>query len=168
MYPVTLLGKVLCVVYAFFGIPITILFLRLIGQYIFRGQRWFVTAIETRCTRKFDPPNRLNGKCFVLGFIYLLLLLLTGAGVQMWVEDDWSYERSIYFYAMSFTTVGFGDMLPINKYIVVAFIFLQLTAVSSMLHAAASMTLIRRVTARFDDDDERDIHANGKDVQANV
>lgn len=142
---VTTLGKVLCVLYAIFGIPITILLLRLIGQYMLGGQRCLITAIETRCLGRSGPPNRLNKKCFAFGFIYLLLLLLVGAAAQMKAEG-WSYEDSLYFYVISFTTVGFGDLIPNNKYICVPFTLLGLTAVSNILHAAPSMALIKRVT----------------------
>ncbi|XP_068716314.1 potassium channel subfamily K member 9-like [Montipora foliosa] len=149
--PATALGKALCVLYAIFGIPVTILLLRLIGQFILRGQRCFITWIEKRCLRINGPTSHLNGKCFLLGLIYLLLLLLVGAGVQMWAEE-WSYENSLYFYVISFTTVGFGDLLPTNKYITVPFILLGLTAVSNVLHAAASMALVKRVTVGSKDE----------------
>ncbi|KAK2564798.1 TWiK family of potassium channels protein 18 [Acropora cervicornis] len=63
----------------------------------------------------------------------------------MWAEE-WSYGESLYFYIITFSTVGFGDLLPTNKYVTVPFIFLGLTAVSNILHAAASMALVKRVT----------------------
>lgn len=70
--------------------------------------------------------------------IYLFTVLIIAAATQMWAEE-WSYGESFYFYVITFSTVGFGDLLPTNKYVTVPFIFLGLTAVSNILHAAASM-----------------------------
>jgi len=152
--PVTSLGKGLCVVYAFFGIPITILLLRFIGQQMLRGERSLITAIEKHCLGRNGAPSRLNEKCFLFGFVYLLLLLLIGAAIQMKVEG-WSYGDSLYFYVVTFTTVGFGDLLPQEaKYITVPFILLGLTAISNILHAAAAVALIKRVTAGSQVNDE--------------
>lgn len=132
--------------YAIFGIPITILLLRLIGQLMLRGQRSLITAIESGCLGRNGPPSRLNEKCFLFGFVYLLLLLLIASAAQMMIEG-WSYGESFYFYVITFTTVGFGDLYPQQaRYITIPFIFLGLTAISNLLHAAAAMALIRRVT----------------------
>ena len=55
---------------------------------------------------------------------------------------------------VTFTTVGFGDLLPREaRYITVPFILLGLTAISNILHAAAALALIKRVTA---DSQEKD------------
>lgn len=154
MIPVTFLGKALCVVYAIFGIPITILLLRFIGQQMLRGERSLIRAIERRCLGKSGPPCRLNEKCFLIGFVYLLLLLVIGAAAQMTAEG-WGYGESFYFYVVTFTTVGFGDFYPQKaKFITIPFIFLGLTAISNILHAAAAVALIRRVTAGSQEDDE--------------
>lgn len=157
--PVTALGKILCVVYAFFGIPITILLLRFIGQQMLRGERSLITAIERRCLGRNGAPSRLNEKCFLFGFVYLLLLLLIGAAAQMKAED-WSYGNSLYFYVITFTTIGYGDLYPQEaKYITVPFILLGLTAISNILHAAAAMALIRRVTAGSQENDKTEKQA---------
>ena len=142
-------------VYAIFGIPITILLLRIIGQQMLRGQRSLIKTIERCCLGRNGPPCRLNEKCFLLGFIYLLLLLAIGAAVQMTAED-WNFGESFYFYVVTFSTVGFGDLLPQAKYITIPFIFLGLTAISNILHAAAAMALIRRVTDGSMQNDEPD------------
>ena len=153
-YPATSLGKGLCVVYAFFGIPITILLLRFIGQQMLRGERSLITAIEKRCLGRNGTPSRLNEKCFLFGFLYLLALLLIGAAAQMKAES-WSYGDSFYFYVVTFTTVGFGDLLPVKaKYITVPFILLGLIAISNILHAAAAVALIKRVTAGSQENDK--------------
>ena len=148
MFPVTLIGKVVCGVYAAFGIPITILLLRFIGQQMLRGERALITTIERSCLKRNGPPGHLNEKCFVFGCLYLLVLVFVGAGASMIIEEGWSYEESIYFYVITFTTVGFGDVYPQKgRYVTIPFIFLGLTAISNILHAAAAWALIRRVTA---------------------
>ena len=155
-YPATPLGKGLCVVYAIFGIPITILLLRFIGQQMLRAERSLITGIEKHCMGRNGAPSCLNEKCFMFGFMYLLLLLLIGAVVQMKAEG-WSYGDSLYFYVVTFTTVGFGDLLPQEaKYITVPFILLALTAISNILHAAAAVALIKRVTAGSQEKDKTD------------
>ena len=133
---------------------ITILLLRFIGQQMLRGERSLITAIEKHCLGRNGAPSRLNEKCFLFGFMYLLYLLLIGAAVQMKAEG-WSYGDSLYFYVVTFTTVGFGDLLPREaRYIAVPFILLGLTAISNILHAAAAVALIKRVTAGSQEKDK--------------
>lgn len=147
----TLLGRILCVLYALCGIPITILLLKLLGQYVMRGQRSLITAFETRCLGRRGPPSRLNEKCLALCFIELLLLLFTVAAAQM-LAEDWSFTECLYFYVISSTTVSFGDYYAQHgRYITISFIFLGLTAVSSILHAASSLTLVKHVTKGSDE-----------------
>ena len=141
-------------VYAIFGIPITILLLRFIGQQMLRAERSLITTIEKHCMGRNGAPCRLNEKCFVFGFMYSLLLLFIGAAVQMKAEG-WSYGDSLYFYVVTLTTVGFGDLLPQEaKYTTVPFILLGLTAISNILHAAAAVALIKRVTAGSQEKDK--------------
>ena len=145
--PVTSLGKGLCVVYAFFGNPITILLFKVIGQQILRGERSLITAIEKHCLGRNRDPSCLNGKFLLLAIVYFLLLLLIGAAAYMKAEG-WNYVDGLYFYSITFTTVGFGDLLPQKERdIALPFILLGLIAISNILHAAAAVALIKRVTA---------------------
>ena len=112
-----------------------------------RAERSLITTIEKHCLGRNGAPSCLNEKCFLVGFVYLLFLLLIGANTQMKTEG-WSYGDSLYFYVVTFTTVGFGDLLPRQaRYIAVPFILLGLSAISNILHAAAAVALIKRVTA---------------------
>ena len=145
--PVTSLGKGLCVVYAFFGIPITILLFKVIGQQMLRGERSLITTIEKRFLGRIGAPSCLNEKCLLFAVVYFLMLLLIGAAAHVKAEG-WSHGDGLYFYAITFTTVGFGDLIPQEeRYIAVPFILLGLTAISNILHAAAAVALIKRVIA---------------------
>lgn len=144
--PKTGLGKGLCILYAIFGIPLTILLLRLIGLEMLHSERRLINAIEGRFLRRNRPLHHLHHKCFLLAILFWLLLLLVGAAVQM-LAEDWSYGDSLYFYTSTFMTVGFGDLVPLARYISVPLTMLGLAAVSNILHGAASLPLIRRITA---------------------
>ena len=114
-----------------------------------RGERSLVTTIEKCFLRRNGAPSYLNEKCLLLAIVYFLLLLLVGASAHVKTQN-WSYGESLYFFAITFTTVGFGDFVPQKleeKYITVPLILLGLASISNLLHAAAALTLIKRVTA---------------------
>ena len=99
--PVTSLGKGLCVVYAVFGNPITILLFKVIGQQILRGERSLITAIEKHCLGRNRNPSCLNGKFLLLAIVYFLLLLLIGAAAYMKAEG-WSYVDGLYIFLLDY------------------------------------------------------------------
>ena len=114
-----------------------------------RGERSVIKAVEKGFLGRNGAPSYLNEKCLLLAIMYFLLLLLIGAASHVKTQD-WSYGESLYFYAITFTTVGFGDVVPQKleeRYITVPFILLALAAISNLLHAAAALTLIKRITA---------------------
>ena len=142
--------------YAFFGIPITILLFKVIGQQMLQGERSLVTAIEKHFLGRNGPPSCLNEKCLLLAIMYFLLLLLIGADAHAKAEG-WSYGDGLYFYAITFTTVGFGDLLPQEeRYIAVPFILLGLTAISNILHAAGALALIKSITVSNQERENRE------------
>ena len=101
----------LCIFYALFGIPINILFLQLIGERMLHGEKYLVTKFETKCLKREGVPKYLNEKCSLLGFLLLLILLLSCAGLHTEI-DDWTYFEGFYAFFITFTTVGFGDLIP--------------------------------------------------------
>lgn len=112
-----------------------------------QGERSLIKTIEKRFLGRNGAPSCLNEKCLLLAIVYFLFLLLIGAAAHMKAEG-WSYRDGLYFYAITFTTVGFGDLIPHKeRYITVPFILLGLTAISNVMHAAAALTLIKRVTS---------------------
>ena len=151
-------GRILCIFYAFFGIPINILFLQVIGEVLLNVQQALVTRFETGCLKTEDVPKFLNEKCTLLGFLLLLVLLFIGTGIQIELED-WTFLEGFYAYFITFTTVGFGDLIPVHStkkpghvVIRVFMIILGLVAMSNMLNALAScqdtLQLLKKVRQR--------------------
>lgn len=75
------------------------------------GQQSLVTKFETGCLKREGSPKFLNEKCTLLGILFLLTLLFMSAGIQMEIED-WTFLEGFYCYFITFTTVGFGDLIP--------------------------------------------------------
>ena len=75
------------------------------------GQQILITRFEKGCLKKESTPKFLNEKCAFLGFLLLLIFLLVGAGIQTKI-DEWTFLEGVYAYFITFTTVGFGDLIP--------------------------------------------------------
>ena len=136
----------LCIFYALFGIPINIVFLQLVGQRMLRGEQHLVTEFETRFLKTEGVPKYLNEKCSFLGFVLLVVLLLISARTQKAI-DDWSFFDGFYAYFITYTTVGFGDLIPGDKVkspghtaVRVIFIILGLAAMSNVINALVKCT----------------------------
>ena len=106
MAPETTAGQILFCVYALFGIPLFLFFMALLGGVLSNAwdrtvQRWIVRNNKTlQCMSFF----------LLLGLGCFLLLVLPA--IVFTVIDDFTYTTSLYFVAVTLTTVGFGDILP--------------------------------------------------------
>ena len=75
------------------------------------GQQILITRFEKGCLKIDGKPKFLNEKCTFLGVLLLLTLFLVGAGIQMSIQE-WTFLEGFYAYFITFTTVGFGDLIP--------------------------------------------------------
>lgn len=151
-------GRVLCIFYAFFGIPINILFLQLVGERMLAGEKRLVTRFETEYLKREGEPKYLNEKSSLLGFVLLVILLTISARIQMAI-DEWTFFEGFYAYFITYTTVGFGDLIPGaskkspgKTAVRVIFIILGLAAMSNVINGLVKCTeclhLFTKLTAR--------------------
>lgn len=146
--PVTNGGRVLCIVFAFFGIPINILFLQSVGKSLREVEKFLITEFEKRCLKRNEEPKFLNEKCSLCAVVFFFTLLLFSAAVQQKI-DEWTFLEGFYAYFITFTTVGFGDLIPggsptespvRNTVVRIVFIILGLAAMSNVLIAVMDST----------------------------
>lgn len=144
--PVTTGGRAFCIIFALFGIPINILFLQVVGERMLRSERLLVTKFESRCLKREDKPRHLNEKCALLGLVLLITILLAGAATAV-KAHEWTFFEGFYAYFITFTTVGFGDLIPgggpskhpvWNTVIRIIFIILGLAAMSNVINGLVS------------------------------
>uniref|UniRef100_A0A914XM01 Potassium channel domain-containing protein n=1 Tax=Plectus sambesii TaxID=2011161 RepID=A0A914XM01_9BILA len=128
--PVTTTGRLMTVLYAFVGIPLALLALIALGGLFARACKrlWSIVLKTTYCMskdmgRKFsklelEDNKKDDGTDDLLRFPISMLIFVTVAwvficaGLFMLWEDDWDYKTSLYFTLISFTTIGFGDVVP--------------------------------------------------------
>ncbi|KAF8383911.1 twk-18 [Pristionchus pacificus] len=137
IYPVTTTGRVVTIIYAFIGIPITVICLYSLGQLLARVCRliWKAFLRTTRVvskdlskkveelgekTNSDAGSDQQKDENDLSSFPVSILLLITVVWVIFssllfcYIEDDWNYGTALYFALISFTTIGFGDVLPSN------------------------------------------------------
>ncbi|EFO17494.2 hypothetical protein LOAG_11005 [Loa loa] len=134
IYPATTIGRLLTLIYAFFGIPLTLfslivlggLFARLckilwmmVAKTLARSSRFVSKDLEKQIEEKMILPEIVLDENeellnFPVGGLIVITILwaFICAGLFLIFENDWSYGTSLYFTLVSFTTIGFGDVLP--------------------------------------------------------
>lgn len=149
--PSTKTGQALCIVFAIIGIPVTILTFQAVGELISRGITVAITKIEKRCFRQ-DPTN-VEAKCTAVTFALMLIMLLCGSVMQVYLEE-WSFLVAVYYWLITFTTIGYGDYITGKKQVFWGVVFflawctLGLCVFSSVLNAIASYISKRRPCRR--------------------
>jgi len=135
--PSTTNGQIFCIFYSLIGIPLLLVFMSQIGDWMAITFRWLYSRILCRwCrARRRDselPPGvdrRSKGLAFdevgkerymptdlvmvpiTVNLILIFGFIFTGA-ILFAVWEDWSPISSAYFCFITLTTIGFGDMYP--------------------------------------------------------
>ena len=110
MVPETTWGRLFCIVYALFGIPLTALMLRSVGN---RITEWIIAMIKQFDRRVYNrETENAELKSAVIAFCLLWFIILLPALVISKLEPNWDYMGSVYYCFITFSTIGFGDLVP--------------------------------------------------------
>ena len=102
-------GRIFCMVFALFGIPLNLMVLRHIGDRINDVIHDIHYFVETRIMGK--ELKTLTTKTLVWTLIFMLVMLFLGAILYSETEH-WNFVDGVYFCFVTFSTIGFGDLVP--------------------------------------------------------
>ena len=113
MTPETELGQGLTVIFALIGLPICMLALKAIGESIVNGIRYLVLKIEKRVLHR-RRVRRIKVKTFTGTCLLMMMFILSGTVMEV-LAEDWSFVQGVYVWFVTFSTIGFGDHIPLQE-----------------------------------------------------
>ncbi|KFD55671.1 hypothetical protein M513_03419 [Trichuris suis] len=121
--PRTTTGKVLTMMYALIGIPLMLYILKSWGLMLLlwaQAAARLVRRLTSRLGKKWREPTaelrrRSTELPLTIAFLIVVIWLCFSAALFLAIEEGWNYMTSFYFLFISFTTIGFGDVVPVNR-----------------------------------------------------
>ncbi|XP_046146100.1 TWiK family of potassium channels protein 7-like [Osmia bicornis bicornis] len=116
--PSTSWGRMFCILFAFVGIPLTLIVIADWGKLFAKVVVKVGLAVKSKLPFRFSfawvPTNSTGRRSLgaLAAILLLFLYLACGAGMFMLWEDDWDFFDGFYFCFVTMTTIGFGDLVP--------------------------------------------------------
>ncbi|CAH3023940.1 unnamed protein product [Porites evermanni] len=107
--PSTVGGRVFCMIFALFGIPLNLMVLRHIGDRVNQVISYIHYFVETKLLNQ--KPEVVATKTLIWTLVVLILMLFVGAVLYL-QEEQWNFLEGVYFCFITFSTIGFGDLVP--------------------------------------------------------
>lgn len=105
--PQTPSGQVMCIFISLLGIPFTLLMLKSMGELIAKWVNTIITKFEKKFLKTLQPKH-IQIKTAMVLFSIMVISILTAGFLSMPLRN-WSIVESVYFWFVTFTTIGFGD-----------------------------------------------------------
>ncbi|XP_012942773.1 two pore potassium channel protein sup-9-like [Aplysia californica] len=161
--PQTVGGKVFCMFYAINGIPLGIVMFQSVGERLNTFVTFLLKQIK-KCFRLKSTEVSQTNLIFIAGNLSVIVLT-TGAAIFSYFEG-WVYIDSFYYCFITLTTIGFGDLVALQKddmltnqpeYVTFCLIFILfgLTVIS----AAMNLLILRFLTMNTVDERREEMEA---------
>ncbi|XP_041785102.1 two pore potassium channel protein sup-9 [Anopheles merus] len=154
--PTTVSGKIFTMCYAAIGIPLGLVMFQSIGERVNRLSSVIVHAIKTSFNCKKAIASEVD---LILVVTTLSSLTIAGGAAAFSKFEGWSYFDSVYYCFITLTTIGFGDMVALQKdnalnkkpeYVAFALIFILFGL--AVVAASLNLLVLRFVTMNTEDE----------------
>ncbi|XP_049545443.1 two pore potassium channel protein sup-9 isoform X1 [Anopheles darlingi] len=154
--PSTVSGKIFTMCYAAIGIPLGLVMFQSIGERVNRLSSVIVHAVKTSFNCKKAIASEVD---LILVVTTLSSLTIAGGAAAFSKFEGWSYFDSVYYCFITLTTIGFGDMVALQKdnalnkkpeYVAFALIFILFGL--AVVAASLNLLVLRFVTMNTEDE----------------
>lgn len=98
-----------CMVFALFGIPLNLMVLRHIGDRVNHLISYVHFLVETKLLKREE--QQVATKTLMWTLLVLIVMLFVGAFLYL-QKEQWNFLEGVYFCFITFSTIGFGDLVP--------------------------------------------------------
>ncbi|KAH8382750.1 hypothetical protein KR009_005121 [Drosophila setifemur] len=154
--PSTVGGKLFTMCYAIVGIPLGLVMFQSIGERVNRLSSFVIKAVRTSLRCKRTVASEVDLICVVTT---LSSLTIAGGAAAFSRFEGWSYFDSVYYCFITLTTIGFGDMVALQRdnalnrkpeYVMFALIFILFGL--AIVAASLNLLVLRFVTMNTEDE----------------
>ncbi|CAF3423512.1 unnamed protein product [Rotaria sp. Silwood1] len=111
--PHTKAGRAVTIAYALIGIPMWLIMIQSVGERLNSLIRFVLKHTKRRIKRKREPQVTAM-ELLTCEALLAALILATGSYVFHRYES-WRYFEAFYYCVLTLTTIGFGDLVPMQK-----------------------------------------------------
>ncbi|XP_046592650.1 two pore potassium channel protein sup-9 [Neodiprion lecontei] len=154
--PNTIGGKLFTMCYAIVGIPLGLVMFQSTGERLNEFSSVVIQSVKRLLNCKDIQASEMNLICVVTT---LSSLTIAGGAAVFSRYEGWSYFDSVYYCFITLTTIGFGDMVALQKdnaldnkpeYVMFALIFILFGL--AIVAASLNLLVLRFVTMNTEDE----------------
>lgn len=109
--PVTIIGRYIMIMYAIFGVPIAVSMYSVAGKLLVQIFTFLVRFSEHKILGRPSCEKTLQVKVLLVSIFTMIAIMLLGSSIAMRDDmENWTFSTSIYFWFVSLTTIGYGDI----------------------------------------------------------
>lgn len=154
--PSTIGGKLFTMFYAIVGIPLGLVMFQSIGERVNRLSSFVIKSVKSSLNCERTVASEID---LIIVVTTLSSMTIAGGAAAFSKFEGWSYFDSVYYCFITLTTIGFGDMVALQKdnalnkkpeYVMFALIFILFGL--AIVAASLNLLVLRFVTMNTEDE----------------